>query len=180
VHVSCGFAVNFRDWQIFLGAVQKRVDEAKNHASDASRPYAAHNDSNKVRGDEWVRGSRWFTGKRRQRKASEERGQERGGILQGRDTKNDEEAEKSTDTSEADLNVKDDEKQPVFVPAACRGKGKGVWGMHRTFKCKKSTSYRHTQRTRWPAGQGEKDCSRRYLHSAYAGSAYWTAAAGHH
>jgi hypothetical protein len=48
--------------------------------------------------------------------------------LQGRDTKNDEEAEKSTDTSQADLNVKDDEKQPVFVPAArarvCEGDAK--------------------------------------------------------
>jgi hypothetical protein len=72
----------------------------------------------------------------------EEKGQESGEILQRRDTKNDEETEKSTDTSEADLNVKDDEKQPVFVPAACRGKGKGVWGMHRTFKCNKCTCYR--------------------------------------
>ena len=113
----------------------------------------------------------------------EERGQERGEILQRRYTKNDEEAEKSTDTSEADLNVKDDEKQPVFVPAACTGEGKGVWGMHRTFKCKKCTCYRHTRRIHAGQRGRVRKIARvfiRIVHMQKAHIAYWTAAAGHH
>jgi hypothetical protein len=39
--VSCRFAANFRALQIILGAVQERVDEAKHHACNASRPHAA-------------------------------------------------------------------------------------------------------------------------------------------
>ena len=40
-NMSCGFAVDFRALQIILGVVQERVDEAKHHACNASRPHAA-------------------------------------------------------------------------------------------------------------------------------------------
>jgi hypothetical protein len=132
--MSCGFAVNFRALQIVLGAIQRRVDEAKNHACNASRPtppqsvVAVGHNATKFVVANGCAGGEGLLGKGDSAKPQRRGARKRGGTLQGRDTKNDEEAEKSTDTSQADLNVKDDEKQPVFVPAArarvCEGDAK--------------------------------------------------------